>query len=593
MRRSFACLVCIILLSIGGLGLAAHAAEAPARGWSDADRTATAYALERAGKERTVTIDLSDPRMARFLKRHYEISGMTAARYPGLHKLMATHAKVHATQGVKGAKVTTVSDDLTYEDLATLMLALYPTGSQTYAAAGVASMEAAAQDPTRNLQLSYTSLCFYDANNNPIGTCVTQSSFGAGQYFPVNNSLSAAPQSFSGVVTATYYDVTDQRYVAQMSKLAVDAIDYPSGQSITHPVIVHASNNSLGAALVCTSRAVNSNVNPGTCDYGTYQNNGVLVNMVGSVTYAANQTPKTDGGGHLVGTGSVALINTIQGGQCRLAPTISGTNFFTQPQVTYAAPTKTVSWNFNNLDFGQTTSLICGGNGTGIQFSLLLQVTDTTDSDTIVASQLSTVGVTTPHFIGANSGTLATPMLRLVAGCLHPDTVVTMAGDGAGRKISTLAGEGELLKAKDGGQVRVVGTVTGKDEWLYVVTAKNGLTVKATADHPFVGADGSWRAAADLKPGDRVLTAGGPVAIVSVRKIAYGGPVANLVLAHPQQSVTLQTETFYANGFLVGGYDAQQAVALARRKTPAFVRSRLPADFKVDYASHQQDARGR
>ncbi|WP_305676756.1 Hint domain-containing protein [Phenylobacterium sp.] len=592
MRRSFACLVCIILLSTGGLGLEAQATEAQALGWSEADRAAAAYALKRAGQERTVTIDLSDPQMARFLKRHYEISGMTAARYPGLHKLMATQAKVHAAVGVTGARVTAVSDDLTYEDLATLMVALYPTAATTYAAAGVASMEASAQDPSRNLQLSYASLCFYDANSNPIGTCATQSSFGAGQYFPVNNSLSAAPQSFSGVVTATYYDVTDQRYVAQMSKLAVDAIDYPSTQTIAHPVIVHASNNSLGAALVCTSRAVNANANPGTCDYGTYQNTGVLMNMVGSVTYGPNQIPQTDGGGHLVGTGSVSLINTIQGGQCRLAPSISGTNFFTQPQVTYATATKTVSWNFNNLDFGQTASLICGGAGTGIQFSLLLQVTDTSDSDNIVAAQLSTAGVTTPHFIGANSGTLATPMLRLVAGCLHPDTVVTMASDGAGRKIASLAGEGELLKAKDG-QSRVVGTVTGKDDWLYVITAKNRLSVKATAEHPFVGIDGDWRAAADLKPGDRVLAAGGPVVIASVRKIAYGGPVANLVLAHPQQGATLQTETFYANGFLVGGYDAQQAVALARRKTPAFVRSRLPGDFKVDYASHLQDARGR
>lgn len=592
MRRSFACLIFGLVLSAGGLP--AGAAEAPAPDWTDADRAAAAYTLARADKERTLTVDLSDPNMARFLKRHYEISGLTPARYPGLHRLMAMNAKVHATQGVKGAVVTAVSNDLTYEDLATLMLAIYPTGGQAYAASGVASMEAAPQD-SRNLQIAYTSLCFYDANNNPIGTCATQNAFGAGQYFPLTNSLAAAPQVFSGVVAATYYDATNSRYVAQISKLVVDAIDYPSSQSIAGPVIVHSANNTLAAALVCTSRAVNSNANPagGICDYGTFQNTGVLVTMAGSVVYAANQTPQTDGSGHLVGTGSASLINTVQGGQCRLSPAMSGPNFFTQTGVTYATASKTLSWNFNNLDFGPTNALICGGDGTNIQFSLVLQVTDTTDNDTIVASQLSAVGVTVPRFLGPNAGALATPMLRLVAGCLHPDTVVTMAGDGGGRAISAITGEGELLKAKGGGQAQVIGTVNGKDDWLYVVTARNGMTVKATAAHPFVTADGGWKAAADLKRGDRVLTADGPAAIASVRKIAYGGPVTNLVLAHPAHSFTLETETFYANGFMVGGHDAQQAVALARRQAPAFVRSRLPAGFRADYASHLQDTGAR
>lgn len=589
--RYFACVVGVVLLSFVGYTLPALAATGPASSWTEADRAAAAHALALAGTARTITVDLSDPQMAHFLARHYDISGMTAARYPGLHKLMATYRKAHAAHGVTGAKVTALSDDLVYEDLATLMLALYPTGGQNYAGQAVASMQAAAQDPSRNLQLSYTSLCFYDQNNNPIGVCATQSSFGSGQYFPITNALNGAPQSFSGVVAATYYDVTNKRYVAQISKLAVDNIDYPSAQSITDPVIVHASNNGLAAALVCTSRSVNANANPGTCDYGTFQTTGVLVNMGGSVTYTAGQAPQTDGGGHLVGTGSVSLINTVQGGQCRLSPSISGANFFTQPQVVYAASTKTLSWNFNNLNFGQAANLICGGNGTSIQFSLVLQVTDTNDNDNIVASQLSTPGVTTPHLIGANAGTLATPMLRLVAGCLHPDTVVTMAADGPGRPISSLTGEGELLKAKDGGEARVVGTVNGKDEWLYVVTAANGMQVKATADHPFVTAAGAWRAAADLKAGERVLTAKGAVAVKSVRRIAYGGPVANLVLAHPAQSVSVQSDTFYANGFLVGAYDAQQALALSRRAAPALVRTRLPADFKVDYASHLQDAR--
>jgi hypothetical protein len=566
----------------------AQSAGGAQRAWSSEDRDAAGYALAKAATDRTITINLSDSKMARFLKRHYEISGFTADRYPGLHKLMADQAGIHAAQGVAGARVRELSGDLVYEDLATLMLGLYPTSTtQTYTAYGVASMEAPQADPTRALQIAYASLCFYDLNNDPIGDCTPQSSFGSGQYFPISNSLSGAPAAFQGALSVTYYDVTNKRYVAQMSTLSADKIEYPSSQTITDPVILNKDNKPLAAALVCTSRTVNANANPGICDYGTYATNNVLVKMSGSVTYASTQAPKLDSAGHIVGTGSVALINTTQGGQCRLSASISGNKFFSQPQVTYTAATKTLAWNFASLDFGPATNLICGGNGANIQFSLLLQVTDTDgDPNPIVAAQYSKAGTTTPILApGPNAGALLTPMLRLVAGCLHPDTEISLAG-AATQPIAKFTGEGERIRAKDGAEGRVTGTVNGKDEWLFVIRAENGFEVKATAQHPFVAPDGTWKAAQDLRAGESVLTAQGAAKITEVRKIAYNGPVHNLVLAHPPEDFTLENETFYANGFLVGGHDAQQRLAATTKAAPPRVSALLPDDFKVDYESH-------
>ncbi len=294
----------------------AETAGAQSTAWSDADRDAVAYVFDKAAGTRTITLDLSDPKMARFLKRHYEISGMTADRYPGLHGLMDTSARVHAEQGVTGPKVTTLSEDLTYEDTATLMLALYPTAAQVYTGIAAASMEAAAQDSTRSLSIAYTSLCFFDSNNNPIGTCVTQQSFGAGQYFPLSNMVTTADENFSAALSATYSypdpdDPSNTKYLSQMSVLGLNSVDAPWSQSIVHPLILNSQNNPLLAALVCTSRAVNVNANPGVCDYGTYADTDVLVSMKGSITFRADQAPKTDPSGRLVGTGSVTLLNPV------------------------------------------------------------------------------------------------------------------------------------------------------------------------------------------------------------------------------------------------------------------------------------------
>ncbi len=559
--------------------------------WTKQDSQATAHALALAREAPWITLDLSDPQVAHFLKRHYEFSGFTKERYPGLHQLMSEQQRVHADVGVTLPATQDVSGDLTYSQLATLVLTMFESDTPgTYTAAGAATMEAAADDPSETLQIAYTSLCFYDSNSNPLGTCATTSSYNTSQYFATLNNVATSDQNFSAAFAATYYDATNKVYIPQLSVRDLNTNDYPAGQTISDPVILHASNNSLKTALVCTSRSVNANANPGTCDYGTYGNTDVLVTMEGSVTYQDSQTPKTDGNGHLVGTGSVFLLNTVQGGACQLSPAIAGSNFFSQSQVTYNAANKTVNWNFDNLDFGGATTLICGGDGTNIQYTLTLQVEDETNpSNTYLASQVSVPNTVTPVFNGLNKGSLATPMLRLVAGCLHPDTQIAMAGGSSDMPISQILGEGELVKSMGGVETHVIGTVIGEEETLFLIEADNGMTIQASAQHPFVMADGSMRAAADLQAGDRVLTRDGPVQVASVQQSAYGGPVHNLMLSNVAEVLNPNSESFYANGFLVGGHQAQQNLVSAKKSNKANVLSLLPEQFVVDYASHLED----
>lgn len=558
-------------------------AQAEPVAWPDLDRAATAKALATAASARTVTIDMTDQLMLHFLKRQYKLAGITASSYPGLYKLMDKQTRVPAKLRVKGPKVFALTDDLQYEDLATVVLGVYPTAPGNYAANAVASMQAA-QQGVDTLQLSYASLCFYDSDTNPIGTCVRQTSFNSGQYFPVNNSIASPPEAFIVVFTATYYDTTTKRFIAQMSTLDAGTTEYPSQQSITHPVIVHPANNPLKAALVCTSRTVNANGNPGVCDYGDYANKNVLVQMNGSIVYGPSQTPQVDQNGKLVGSGTVSLINTISGGQCTLTAGISGNNFFSQPEVRYVAGTKTLTWDFSRLDFGAPNNLICGGDGTAIQFSLFLQTKETgANPNPIIAAQYSVPGTIVPTFAGINAGALQTPMLRLVAGCLDPSTEVTLE-DGVTIPIAKIQGEGEKLRSYDGNITQVAGTVKGTDGWLYEVRASNGMKIRATAQHPFVTADGDWRATAKLKVGQKLRTSSGIATITSIRKQSYRGSVINLLLAHAPNDVRLSNETFYANGFLVGGHDAQQEVAASTARTG--MNKRIPPDFRIDYQSH-------
>ncbi len=258
--------------------------------------------------------------------------------------------------------------------------------------------------------------------------------------------------------------------------------------------------------------------------------------------------------------------------------------------MTYVATTKTLAWDFNNLDFGSASTLICGTDGTQMQFSLVIQVDDTAKPDsTIVASQLSQAGTTVPYLIGNNASTMVTPMLRLVAGCLHPDTLISLAGGKGTKAVSSFTGEGELVVSAGGVETHVVGTVNGKEATLYAIRSKNGLGIKASAQHPFVTASGAWKAAMDLRPGDRVLTAQGVTEIASVVQTRHDGPVHNLILAHTAEALHPETESFFANGFLVGGHDAQQKLAAAKKADPARIEALLPEAFKVDYASHLAD----
>ena len=279
-----------------------------------------------------------------------------------------------------------------------------------------------------------------------------------------------------------------------MVSRSLDEIDYPMSQSITNPVILHSGNPET---VVCVTRGQGAAGNPGTCDYGTYQTTNIVIPVQGSEQFKPSQTPQTSGN-NLVGTGTVSIVNSSVGGQCRFSPSISGSAFFNQPEVTYTASSKTLNWNFPSLDFGSATSLICGNQGQGLTFNLQLTVNDAASGNSIIASQISMAGVTSPHYDGATTDVLAIPPLYMVNGCLAPDTKVTLAG-GKTVTIDTITGVDEKVLSANGVANPVQATTRGTDAHLYVIVSANGRKIRATAQHPFVLKGGTLREAKALQ----------------------------------------------------------------------------------------------
>jgi len=571
--------VFLALLSASGNAAAAEA-------WGDADRAALAHLREVSAGKDTFVVDFRDKQLQRIYRRQAERAGLSQERYPGFAKLLDDIAARHVRGKVDQPKLDEVSDEIIHLNLATQLLAVYPATQAgldptiQYLASAVASLQTSAL-PT--FAATYASLCFYDQQNNPIGTCQVLTSFSNEAYIPVDNSLSTSLTAFTTVFQATYYDSSNHTSYPTMVTRSLDEIDEPLAQTIADPVILHQGNPET---LVCVTRGQGAAANPGTCDYGTYQQTDIVIPVVGSETFAPSQNPQTNEQGQLVGVGTLSIVNQTAGGQCRFSPSISGSEFFAQPQVAYDASIKKLTWNFPSLDFGTAGGLICGNQGDGLTFSLQLSVNDSTTGNTISASQISQSGVTAPHYDGASKIVLLIPPLYAVNGCLAPDTKIAMA-DGTTVAIDTITGVDEQVLSAGGVKNAVQGVTRGTDATLYLIEAANDHKIRATAEHPFVLEGGEVRAAKALKAGDSVLTAKGPSALVSVKKTKYGGEIFNLVLAGTGDF----NHTFYADGFLVGDNVMQAELMARERARPEVARADIPKQYRIDYDSALADRR--
>ena len=136
-----------------------------------------------------------------------------------------------------------------------------------------------------------------------------------------------------------------------------------------------------------------------------------------------------------------------------------------------------------------------------------------------------------------------------------------------------LAGEGELWQRMDllrpgdrlvtalGTAATVADMAVGEEDYILRVTASWG-SIRLTAGHPVMLADGSVKGAGRLEPGDLLKTPSGSARVLEVRQEAYRGRVYNPVLEESGR------EGMYilAEGFFCGDYHAQNRPA-ARKET--------------------------
>jgi hypothetical protein len=111
--------------------------------------------------------------------------------------------------------------------------------------------------------------------------------------------------------------------------------------------------------------------------------------------------------------------------------------------------------------------------------------------------------------------------------CFAADTLVLMA-DGSAKRIADIQ-PGDAVVSYDTAEGRrvegtVSGTGNGRADYYYLVNG--GL--KVTPPHPFYVVDKGWTKVADLRPGDVILGADGPVTIVSIERIEEGQAICNI-----------------------------------------------------------------
>jgi hypothetical protein len=111
--------------------------------------------------------------------------------------------------------------------------------------------------------------------------------------------------------------------------------------------------------------------------------------------------------------------------------------------------------------------------------------------------------------------------------CFAADTLVLMA-DGSAKRIADIQPGDTVVSYDTADGRRVEGTVSGtgngRADYYYLVNG--GL--KVTPPHPFYVVDKGWTKVADLRPGDVILGADGPVTIVSIERIEEGQAICNI-----------------------------------------------------------------
>ncbi|HZH13315.1 MAG TPA: Hint domain-containing protein [Archangium sp.] len=177
--------------------------------------------------------------------------------------------------------------------------------------------------------------------------------------------------------------------------------------------------------------------------------------------------------------------------------------------------------------------------------------------------------------------------------CLAEGTRVTKA-DGSQVPVEQVK-VGDKLLANGQGQALTVTTVSRGGERKPIVKLRDALggEVMVTQTHPMVTATRGVVQAGELKVGDSLLTRNGAAKLVGVERVPFSGEVFNFALGTPEELAVAAPEsnTLYANGYLVGDSHMQTTLEKQRTLDSREVLSRLNSAWHQDFLLHQ--ARGK
>jgi hypothetical protein len=377
------------------------------------------------------------------------------------------------------------------------------------------------------------------------------------------------------------------------SVTAEDSIDTASGcmtapnYQTNPPACTNTAPVRTTPIAVCWNRSSQQN-----CDYwytAPPNPTNFVFPLAGSATFANSVSIFTNNGVPS-GTNTLTLNVPAQGGGCVLASSTGASLAgFTVTSVNGGTNNR-LNWNFSAANFPNPTQCLgTGGVLTNLNMQVSVVLTNGQFGSFLFSSDTTNTGPPPPYYI---------PQMNIWWGCLAAGTKISMA-DGSERAIESFEGDGsEFIRSALGKKVAITATTMGEEkDPLYVITDNKGHTVKLSQNHPVYAGRGLVLAK-DLRVNDRLTTLSGPATIISITREQAVGEVWNLRVGSGNLSDRIQpgTSGMFANGILVGDWNAQQAYLLKQAKKPmttAEVLRKLPPEWRQDYRNYLRLRQGR
>lgn len=305
------------------------------------------------------------------------------------------------------------------------------------------------------------------------------------------------------------------------------------------------------------------------CDYSQPYDGVVSVPIKGNIVYGGNID--ISGGKPVNGMSSIYLIRTRAGGN-PITP-YPGFDFFDSKNSTISG--NNIKWDLNWLKFNKVD--FDSGEMVYYVFKLILSISGKSIAAFITNAPKDIV----PGQQLLNTVTIK-PM-KIVYGCLHENTQITMA-NGSEKLISAIQ-MGDRVQTVNKGSLCVENITTGLEAHCIKITTQdpdnNKQSVIASPGHPFISPFGVILAR-EIKSGDKLLSLTGECVVTDIQPQNDEVTVYNLQLSADK----CDQNTLYANNILVGDIQMQRFHEDEYYRRPANILSQLPKEWHEDYQNH-------